>query len=154
MAFDSIRSFFASRLAAHPEAHRPDPVAIAACALLLEIAHADDVFAPEEKDRIVLAVRELGVPEEDLREVLRLAEEERRESVDLYQFTRLVADHFSREQRVRLMEAIWGVVYSDGVLTETENRLARRIAELLGFQHPEVQSAKEKVAARQDESKE
>ena len=149
MAFDSIRSFFASRLASQPQTHRPDPVAIAACALLMEIAHADDVFAPEEKDRIVRAVRDLGVAEEDLREVLRLAEEERKESVDLYQFTRLVAENFSREQRVRLMEAIWGVVYSDGVLTETENRLARRIAELLGFQHPEVQSVKEKVAARQ-----
>jgi uncharacterized tellurite resistance protein B-like protein len=154
MAFDSIRSFFASRLAGRGEPHRPDPVAIAACALLLEIAHADDVFAPEERDRVLLAVRELGVPEEDLREVLRLAEEERRESVDLYQFTRLVAEHFSREQRVRLMEAIWGVVYSDGVLTETENRLARRIAELLGFQHPEVQSVKEKVAARKEEGRE
>jgi uncharacterized tellurite resistance protein B-like protein len=154
MVLDSIRSFFASRLVPHAEPHRPDPVATAACALLLEIAHADEVFAPEEKERIVRAVRDLGVPDEDLREVMRLAEEERKESVDLYQFTRLVAENFSRDQRVRLMEAIWGVVYSDGVLTETENRLARRIAELLGFQHPEVQSVKEKVAARQGPARE
>ena len=116
--------------------------------MLLEIAHADDVFAQEERDRIVRAVRDLGVPEEELREVLRLAEEERRESVDLYQFTRLIVENFSREQRVQLMEAIWGVVYSDGVLTETENRLARRIAELLGFQHPEVQSVMERIAKK------
>ncbi len=148
MGIDAIRSFFASKFGPGQEEHRPDRVAIAACALLLEIAHADEVFAPEERERIVRAARDLGVPEEDLREVLRLAEEERRESVDLYQFTRLVAENFSREQRVRLMEAIWGVVYSNGVLTEAENHLARRIAELLGFQHPEVQAAKEKVAGR------
>ena len=150
MGIDAIRSFFASRFGAGPEPHHPDRVAIAACALLLEIAHADEVFADEERERIVRAVRELGVPESDLREVLRLAEEERRESVDLYQFTRLVAEHFTREQRVRLMEAIWGVVYSDGVLTEAENHLARRIAELLGFQHPEVQSVKERIARQAD----
>ena len=47
---------------------------------------------------------------------------------------------------------IWGVVYSDGELTEAENRLARRIAELLGFQHPEVQAAKDRVAARAEGS--
>jgi len=130
------------------EHHPPDAVAIAACALLLEIAHADDVFTEEERQRILRAVREdLGVPAGDVDEVVRLAEEERRESVDLYQFTRLLAEKFSREQRLRLIEVIWGIVYSDGQLTAAENQLARRIAELLGFQHPEVQAVREKVKA-------
>ena len=119
---------------------------MAACALLLELAHADEEFADEERARIVRAAREMGVAEEDLREVLRLAEEQRRESVDLFQFTRLVAESFSREERLKLVEAIWGVVYSDGTLTEAENRLARRIAEMLGFQHPEVQAVKDRVS--------
>jgi uncharacterized tellurite resistance protein B-like protein len=146
MGIQGIRQFFASRLSSPEQPHRPDKVAIAACALLLEIAHADDVFGEEERVRILRAVREdLGVAAEDVDEVVRLAEEERRESVDLYQFTRLVADRFSREQRLRLIEVIWGIVYSDGILTAVENQLARRIAELLGFQHPEVQSVRERV---------
>jgi uncharacterized tellurite resistance protein B-like protein len=146
MGIQEIRQFFLSRLSSPEEAHRPDPVAIAACALLLEIAHADDVFAPEERDRIVRAVREdLGVPAADVAEVVRLAEQERRESVDLYQFTKLVGEKFSRAQRLRLVEVIWGVVYADGELSAVENQLARRIAELLGFQHPEVQAVREKV---------
>ncbi|HTR03070.1 MAG TPA: TerB family tellurite resistance protein [Thermoanaerobaculia bacterium] len=146
MGVQGIRHFFLSRLSTPAEPHRPDPVAIAACALLLEIAHADDVFAPEERERILRAVREdLGVPAEDVEEVVRLAEEERRESVDLYQFTKLVGENFTRAQRLRLLEVIWGVVYADGQLTAVENQLARRIAELLGFQHPEVQAVREKV---------
>lgn len=146
MGIHGIRQFFQSRLSSPEQPHRPDAVAIAACALLLEIAHADDVFAPEERDRIVRAVREdLGVPAADVAEVVRLAEEERRESVDLYQFTKLVGEKFSREQRLRLVEVIWGVVYADGELSAVENQLARRIAELLGFQHPEVQAVREKV---------
>ena len=146
MGVQGIRHFFISKLSSEEEPHRPDPVAIAACALLLEIAHADDVFAPEERERILRAVREdLGVPAEDVEEVVRLAEEERRESVDLYQFTKLVGEKFSRAQRLRLVEVIWGVVYADGQLTAVENQLARRIAELLGFQHPEVQQVRERV---------
>jgi uncharacterized tellurite resistance protein B-like protein len=146
MGIQGIRQFFTSRLSSPEEPHRPDPVAIAACALLLEIAHADDVFGEDERARILRAVREdLGVAAEDVDEVVRLAEAERRESVDLYQFTRLVAECFSRDQRLRLIEVIWGIVYSDGVLTAVENQLARRIAELLGFQHPEVQTVREKV---------
>ena len=146
MGVQGIRQFFLSRLSGPEEPHRPDPVAIAACALLLEIAHADDVFAPEERERILRAVREdLGVPAGDVEEVVRLAEEERRESVDLYQFTKLVGEKFTRAQRLRLVEVIWGVVYADGQMTAVENQLARRIAELLGFQHPEVQAVREKV---------
>lgn len=146
---ESIRSFFSSRKSSPRPGPGRDPVSIAACALLLEIAHADESFGSEERDRIARHAREdLGVPAEDVLELLRLAEEARRESVDLYQFTKLVTEGFSREQRLRLIEAIWGVVYSDGVLTAVEGQLARRIAELLGFQHPEVQAARERVAAR------
>jgi uncharacterized tellurite resistance protein B-like protein len=148
VVIEALRSFF-SKPAAEKGAPGPDPVAIAACALLLEIAHADSAFTSEERERIARHAREdLGVAEGDVREVLRLAEEARKASVDLYQFTRLVTESFSREQRLLLIEAIWGVVYSDGVLTAVEGQLARRVAELLGFQHPEVQAARERVAAR------
>ncbi|MEO8192031.1 MAG: TerB family tellurite resistance protein [Acidobacteriota bacterium] len=150
MGIEAIRTFLARRQAHHDETPRPDPVVVAACALLLEIAHADDVFRPEERERIARHVRdEMGVADHDLQEVLRLAEEERRGSVDLYHFTRLLAEHLSKEQRLKLVEAIWGVVYSDGTLAEVESHLARRIAELLGFQHPEVQAVKETVAVRE-----
>jgi len=153
MPFSSLRQFFHSRLPRDAKPHGPDPVAIAACALLLEIAHADDDFAAEERERIRRAAREdLGVAREDVDELVRLAEEERRESVDLYQFTKLVAENFSREQRLRLIEVIWGIVYADGVLTAVENQLARRIAELLGFQHPEVQAVRERVKSSRDEA--
>ncbi|HEY7574431.1 MAG TPA: TerB family tellurite resistance protein [Thermoanaerobaculia bacterium] len=148
MALDAIRSFFSRRIDPASGGTPPDRVAIAACALLLELAHADDSFSDEERARIVRAAHEMGVADGDLEELLRLAEQERRGSVDLFGFTREIAERYSREERLRLVEAIWGVVYSDGSLTEAENRLARRIAEMLGFQHPEVQAAKERVASR------
>ena len=153
MGLEAFRAFFSSRTSPDSVDPAVDPIAVAACALLLEIALADSSFGAEERERISRHAREdLGIPPDDVREVLRLAEEARRESVDLYQFTKLVTDGFSREQRLRLIEAIWGVVYSDGVLSAVEGQLARRIAELLGFQHQEVQAARERVAAKKGES--
>ena len=150
MGIEALRSFLGPRRDEKDQPPRPDPVTVAACALLLEIAHADDVFVPEERERIARHIRdEMHVSGDELQEVFRLAEEERRESVDLFHFTQLLRENLSRDQRLRLVEAIWGVVYSDGSLAEVEAHLARRIAELLGFQHPEVQAAKEKVAARE-----
>ena len=146
MGIQEIRKFFLSKVSPPGEPARPDAVAIAACALLLEIANADTAFNETERDRILRAIREdFGVAPHDVAEIVRLAEEERRESVDLYQFTKLVSERFSRDERLRLLEVIWGVVYSDGALTAAENQLARRIAELLGFQHPEVQAVRERV---------
>lgn len=150
MHIESLRGLFASKRPklsddGHP---KPEPVTIAACALLLEIAHADDVFQPEERERIARHIREeMHVSEEDIQEVFRLAEQERRQSVDLFHSTKLLRENLSRDQRLRLVEAIWGVVYSDGTLLEAEAHLARRIAELLGFQHPEIQAVKDRVAS-------
>ena len=155
MGIEAIVAFFAGRTSGSAQAERVDPVTVAACALLLEIAHADDVFTADERERIARHIRtEMGVSDEEMREVFRAAEEERRESVDLYHFTRLLSDHLSRDQRRRLVEAIWEVVYADGSLSTVESHLARRVAELLGFQHPEVQEIKERIAARTGEPEE
>ena len=148
MGIEGLLSFFNVRETQEIQPMGPDPVTVAACALLLEIAHADDVFRPEERDRIARHIRdEMHVSEDQLDEVFFLAEEERKECVDLFHFTQLLRESLTRDQRLRLVEAIWGVVYSDGSLQEVEAHLARKIAELLGFQHPEVQAAKERVAA-------
>jgi uncharacterized tellurite resistance protein B-like protein len=147
MVLEGLRALFRKPGDAREDSG-PDPVAVAACALLLEIGNADGLLDPEEAERILRHAREdLGIPESDVRDVMRLADEQRRESVDLYQFTRRITENFSRAQRLRLIEAMWGVVYCDGELSAVESQLARRVAELLGFQHPEVQAAKERVQA-------
>lgn len=147
MVLEAVRAFFQARLSHAEDEPRPDRVAIAASALLLEIAHADGL-GPAEHASILRSVREdLGVADEDVQEVLRLAEEARRQSVDLYQFTRLVAESFSADQRRRLVEAIWRVVYSDDVLSAVETQLARRIGDLIGLQQPDIQAARERALA-------
>jgi uncharacterized tellurite resistance protein B-like protein len=128
-----------------------DPVAVAACALLLELAHADGRVAPSEIARIRdFLDAEFGLDEEKFREIVSLAERARQESVDYFHFTHLIREHLSKEDRVRLVEAIWKVVVADGRIDAVEDNIAKRIAELLGLQHPEVIAAKLRVTEATD----
>jgi uncharacterized tellurite resistance protein B-like protein len=140
---DTIRSFFARTMrpaaargaatdTASAEADERRRLHVAACALLLELAHADDEFTRTERDHIeAVARRHLGLDEETARELLALAEEERRAAVDLYQFTSLIRENYDLGQKTLLAEIMWGVVLADGRIEQHEGHLLRRIASLL-----------------------
>ncbi len=83
---------------------------VAACALLLELAHADEEFADEEREHIEEALeRHFDLDADTVQELIELADKERRKSVDLYQFTRLIADTYDLGQKMVLVEVMWRV---------------------------------------------
>ncbi len=105
---------------------------VAACALLLELAHADEEFADEEREHIEEALqRHFDLDPATVQELIQLADEERGRSVDLYQFTRLIADAYDLGQKMVLVEVMWRVVYADGELAKHESYLMRKISNLL-----------------------
>lgn len=131
---DSIRSFFQSSMvpdSANPEVSSPD-TRLAACALLLELAHADDDFTEPERAHLRAAVqRQFGLDGRGSEELLGLAEKERAEAVDLWQFTSLIREHYSKGQKMVLVEIMWGLMYADGELATREEQLMRKICNLL-----------------------
>ncbi|HEX9893824.1 MAG TPA: TerB family tellurite resistance protein [Gemmatimonadales bacterium] len=146
---DAIRRFVTRHIAAGPsgpanpepgtgvEQHQapgtvPDSVKVAACALLLEVAHADGEFTPDEQARIEDALaRHFGLDEPVRKELIALAEAERRQSIDHFQFTRLIRDHYDLGQKVLLAELMWTVILSDGKVADHEAYLVRKLASLL-----------------------
>jgi len=149
---NSIRSFFTR----HAEAPGPDTAGspdrrlrVAACALLLELAHADDEFAAEERQHIeeVLA-RHFDLPAETAHELMAVAEEERREAVDLHQFASLVNASYDEGQRMVLAEVLWRVVYADGELSKHEDYLMRKLANLLELRPGYLNEARTRARAR------
>jgi len=107
-------------------------VRIAACALLLEIAHADGEFSTEERRHIEEALtRHFDLTPEAAGELMAHAAERRREAVDLYQFTSFIVEHYDEGQRMTLAEVLWRVVYADGKLSEHEDYLMQKLARLL-----------------------
>ncbi len=132
---DFMRRHTEPRVAPAPGAESSTPatgVAVAACALLLEVAHADGEFAVVEQQRIESALeRHFGLDESTRRELVALAEAERRQSVDHFQFTRLINQHFDLGQKMVLAELMWGVVLADGEIAKHEAYLVRKLASLL-----------------------
>jgi uncharacterized tellurite resistance protein B-like protein len=115
-----------------PRTPAPSGVQVAACALLLELAHADGEFSEAERLHIESAVgRHFGLDETTTRELLALAEAERRESIDHFQFTRIIAEQYDLGQKMVLAEVMWGVILADGQIATHEGWLVRKLAHLL-----------------------
>ena len=134
---DRLRSLFAKHSAtpATPPTQNDDPnraLKVAACALLLEMAYADDEFSADERQRIEeIVARHFALSAETMRELLEAADRERRESTDLFQLTSVITRNYDEGQRLLLSELLWRVVYADGVLSEHEDYLTQKLAVLL-----------------------
>src|SRR5688572_20432738 len=92
MLLDSINKLFASSPAATQHNSEGtsgiDPLHLAACILLLDVAHADGEFAESERAHIESVLeRHFALPREAGQALLELAEKERRNSVDYFRFT-------------------------------------------------------------------
>jgi uncharacterized tellurite resistance protein B-like protein len=131
---EALKSLFAKQsgsAAGAPGARQPG-LQVAACALLLEVAYADDEFTAEERQHVEEVVtRHFDLDQDSARQLMQVAEEARREAVDLHQFTAVITRHYDEGQRMVLAELLWRVVYADGRLSEHEGYLARKLAHLL-----------------------
>lgn len=132
---DAIRRFVTGRITPveGQVVDRSTPsVQLAACALLLELAHADGEFSLEEQRHIEGAlIRHFGLDEATGTELIALAEAERGKSIDHFQFTRLIAEQFDLGQKMVLAELMWGVILADGRLADHEAHLVRKMAHML-----------------------
>ena len=142
---ESIRRFFQKEVV-EPPAESPDALRVAACALLLEVAHADGEFTAEERARIEDALgRHFGLDQALARELIALADQERTRSIDHFQFTRLIRDHYDLGQKVLLAELMWGVILADGKIADHEGYLVRKIGSLLELPAAYLSEAKHRV---------
>lgn len=119
---------------------------LATCVLLLEAAHADDDFLPTEKEALDRIVGErFQLDPAATAELLADAEKERRAGGDLYAFSRLVDRHYSKPRKLAILELLWEVVYSDGVLEAHEDALMHKLGNLLGVRHEDLMTLKVRV---------
>jgi uncharacterized tellurite resistance protein B-like protein len=156
---DAVKAFFnrtmapaergggGSEAGAGPESAN-DGVRLAACALLVELAHADGEFTDAERAHIEGAlVRHFDAAPHEVRELIALAEEENRRAVDHFQFTRLIASSYDLGQKMVLAEVMWGLVQSDGTIAEHEAYLVRKISNLLDLEPGYLYAAKKRAGA-------
>ncbi|HEX7050227.1 MAG TPA: TerB family tellurite resistance protein [Longimicrobiales bacterium] len=157
MFLDSIKRIFGvepTESEARPDsAPAADPLHLAACALLLDVAYADGEFTEEERAHLERTLaRHFELSPEDGRRLLELAEAERRAAVDQYQFTSVLKEGYDLGQKMVLAEVMWGLVLADGEIAEHEHYMTRKIANLLDLKPGYLSRAKKAAATRSTRS--
>ena len=112
---------------------RGEELRLAAAALLVHAAVIDGNFDTDEhwKLKTLLQTR-FELSDGDARQLIKEAETQEREAVDLYRFTSVLCAELDQDGRKRIIEMLWDVVLADGVVHEFEANLVWRAAELLG----------------------
>lgn len=118
----------------------------ATCVLFLELAYADFNVAPEEQQLILKSMESLfSLSGDALQELIKIAQEKRNQRADIWLFTNLIKNNFMHEDKIKILEMLWALVYADGYMDKYEEALMRKITSLLGLAHGEMVEAKLKA---------
>jgi uncharacterized tellurite resistance protein B-like protein len=146
----SIKEYFADRLSSIQETDkesRNTEITIATAALMIEIGLADSHIQKEERQMIELAIlHTFDLDKEDAQQLISIAENEVDNAVSLYEFTRLLNEQLSREERIGIVEMLWRVAFADSVLDKYEEYYIRKIADLLYVSHRDYIKAKHRAS--------
>ena len=114
-------------------------------ALLIHAAKIDENYTEMEKNIIKKAVINLyEIKANEADKILKLAEKKEEESNQIIEFTREIKK-YSTEFRLKIIEIIWKIVYSDGANDNYESNLIRRICGLLYISDKDSGTIKIKV---------
>lgn len=145
----AIKDFVEKQIMAPAEASGEDgehALQLATAALLVEMSRQDETIEQAERDAIEQALRErFALRPDEVEELYRLAESEVKEAIDYYQFTSLIKDSFSMEQKEHIVELLWRVAVADGHIDSFEEHMVRRIADLLYLPHSSFIRAKHRA---------
>jgi len=118
-------------------------IQIATAVILLEVAHADDDFSTQERDRIIDILREeFQLDEEEVAELIEASDQKRKGTVDLWHFTRIINDTFDDTEKSRIIDYIWQVIFADGRLDKYEDYIVHKLATILHIPHSTMIQAK------------
>ena len=119
---------------------------VAVCALFVEMGRIDEHFTDTEMARVIAILTDkYGLPREEVDALIAEAERALEESLDLWQFARVINDHFSNEKKEALIRRLWRVVYVDGKMEAHEHYLMNKLANLLRLSHKQLIDAKLEV---------
>lgn len=122
---------------------------IATCAIMIEIANSDDEFTEGERTRIVeILSLKFDLSDDEAHELIEIAQERIKESIDIWGFTKTLNKIFTEDQKIKVLEAIWTVIYADGQLSQHEDSLVHKLSYLLGLKHKQLIDAKLKALGK------
>ncbi len=128
---DRLLEFLSGRDAPALE-EEADELQLSVAALLIEAAHMDSNFDAGERATIErLLAKRFDLAPEAVQSLMAQAQQKVEYSAQYFPFTSKITKKMSGEQRAEIIEMLWKVAYSDGVLDPYEDALVRQIAGLI-----------------------
>ena len=149
---DGLRQFIADIVSptAHDDRTFDDTgYRLAATALLIHVISLDGEPSEAEKRKLhSLIESRFGLDRGTADHLIASATLVEGEAVDLYHFTSVIMRSVNEEGRLRIVEMMWELVYADGEVSEFEDSVVWRAADLLGVSSRDRIDLKQRVAAR------
>ena len=114
------------------------------CALLVHAAKIDENYTENEEEIIKKTLLELGAPQEDLSKITKKAKIIEENSNQILDFTKEVKN-LSNKDKIKIVEALWSIIYSNKDADIYETNLMRRLAGLLYIDNKTMGDIKDRI---------
>src|SRR6266576_2614455 len=153
---DGLRQFIADVVSLTTHEHRAfddTGYRLAVTALLIHVISIDGQPSEAEKRKLHgLIESRFGLDPGTADQLIASATLVEGEAVDLYHFTSVIMRSVNEEGRLRIVEMMWELVYADGQVSEFEDNVVWRAADLLGVSSRDRIELKRRIAGRQGAS--
>lgn len=117
--------------------------------LLLEACQIDGETGQVELDYIKkLLVNKFGFNEKDANENISKALEDSEQRIEIFSQIKVILNEMNHEERIEVIQMMWGVILADGVIDDFEANLMRRMNGLLYVSGVESATAKENAMSQ------
>ena len=114
-------------------------IELTAAVLAYEIARSDGEISDEELSLLMLEIEKISKKVgRDKEEIFKIVEIYSNDSVSFHDFIEDINKNYSKEEKLSLLKFMWQTAFSDGVLDVDEERLIRRVADLIRVKDVEV----------------
>ena len=114
------------------------------CALLIHAAKIDENYTDKEEEIIKKTLNELGVEDKNISKTIEKAKIIEESSNQILDFTREVKN-LPEQDKIKIVEALWSIIYSNNDADIYETNLMRRLAGLLYIDNKTMGDIKEKI---------
>ena len=148
--FESLRQFIADVVSPSATEHQSfddTGYRLAATALLVHVISLDGAPSPVETQKLhSLIETRFGLDPGTADKLIAAATLEEGQAVDLYHFTSVIMRAVDEQSRARIIEMMWELVYADGRVSEFEDNVVWRAADLLGISQRDRINLRRRVA--------
>jgi len=136
--------FFKKKKVAQEDKPVKFEIELTATILAYEIARSDGDISKSELDLLLNEVKKItSKVNKSQDEILEIIETYSKNSVSFYEFIEDINKDYSKEEKLLLIKYLWDVAFADNILEVSEERLIRRIADLIKIKDVEVLKLKD-----------